>query len=61
MADEKRGEVIRIELTAAQREHLKAKTGRDVESVELTVRELEERIAPRLGGNHNEAMLVEPN
>ena len=48
MSTDKRPEVVRIDLTATQKELVKAKTGRDAEVVELTVQELEERITPRL-------------
>ena len=40
-------EIVRIDLNQAQKEQLKAKVGRDAEAIELTVQELEERIAPR--------------
>ena len=49
--------VVRIDLTPAQKEQIKATTGRDAEAVELTVHELEERITPRLATNHNETFL----
>jgi hypothetical protein len=42
----KPAEVVRIELTKEQRDNVKATTGKDAEAVELTVQELEERIAP---------------
>ena len=38
---------VRIELTKPQREELKQTTGKDAEAIELSVSELEERIAPR--------------
>ncbi|HWJ22898.1 MAG TPA: hypothetical protein VNS52_11150 [Gemmatimonadaceae bacterium] len=38
---------VRIELTKPQREELKEATGKDAEAIELSVNELEERIAPR--------------
>lgn len=38
---------VRIELTKPQREELKQATGKDAEAIELSVNELEERIAPR--------------
>ena len=38
---------VRIDLTADQKTRLKQETGKDAEFVELTVTELEERIAPR--------------
>ena len=43
----KEQEIVRIDLTPEQKDLLKKETGKDVESVELTVNELEERIAPR--------------
>ena len=41
-------EIVRIELTAEQKQLIKKETGKDAEAVELTAHELEERIAPRL-------------
>jgi len=38
---------IRIELTESQKKQIREQTGGEVESVELTVEELEQRIAPR--------------
>ena len=38
---------IRIELTESQKKQIREQTGEEVESVELTVEELEQRIAPR--------------
>jgi hypothetical protein len=57
----KGNEVVRISLTRSQSEEIKAVTGRDVEAIEFTVHELEERIAPffRLAGNCNETLLVD--
>ena len=40
--------VVRIDLTPAQREMIKKQTGKDAESIELKVEELEERITPRI-------------
>lgn len=37
---------IRIELTDAQKDQVRKATGKDAEAVELSVEELEERIAP---------------
>ena len=37
---------VRIELTKPQREEVKQTTGKDAEAIELSVNELEERIAP---------------
>ena len=38
---------VRIELTQPQRDEVKQTTGKDAEAIELSVTELEERIAPR--------------
>ena len=40
-------EIVRIDLTPEQKDLLKKETGKDGDAVELTVKELEERIAPR--------------
>jgi hypothetical protein len=40
-------ETVRIELTPEQKQFVKKETGKDADAVELTVNELEERIAPR--------------
>ena len=42
--------VVRIDLSEPQREQLRKETGKDAEAIELTVKELEERIAPRFNG-----------
>lgn len=64
MSKAKANDVVRIELTKDQRAQVKSATGREGEAVELTVQELEERIAPmsidgRLSTNHNETLLVD--
>jgi hypothetical protein len=41
-------EVVRINLTPEQKAQIKEQTGKDADSLELKVSELEERIAPRL-------------
>jgi hypothetical protein len=41
-------EIVRIELTPEQKQLVKHETGKDGDAVELTVKELEERIAPRM-------------
>ena len=41
-------DVVRINLTNAQKEQLKQQTGKDADSIELKVNELEDRIAPRV-------------
>lgn len=46
----KEQELIRIELTPDVKELVKKATGKDADGVELTVHELEERIAPRVIG-----------
>ena len=38
---------VRIELTPEQKAKIRNATGKDAEAVELSVEELEERIAPR--------------
>ncbi|HTJ23131.1 MAG TPA: hypothetical protein VL383_12090 [Gemmatimonadaceae bacterium] len=51
---------MRITLTPAQAQDVKQATGREAEAIELTVEELEQRIAPyRLAGNANETLLSE--
>jgi hypothetical protein len=42
----KREEQVRINLTPEQRAMVKSATGKDAASLELSVQELEERIAP---------------
>lgn len=37
---------IRIELTAEQKKQIKEASGEDVQAIELTAQELEDRIAP---------------
>ena len=44
----KEQELIRIELTPEVKEFVKKTIGKDADGVELTVQELEERIAPRM-------------
>jgi len=39
-------EVIRIDLTKAQKEQVKKEIGKEAEAIELTAQELESRIAP---------------
>jgi hypothetical protein len=47
MSDNKETDIIRIDLTAEQKEQVKAATEKSAEAIELTVQELEARIAPR--------------
>ena len=42
----KEQEIVRIDLTPEQKQIIKQEIGKDGEAVELTVNELEERIAP---------------
>jgi hypothetical protein len=44
----KEQEIVRIDLTAEQKQLVKKEIGKDAEAVELTTTELEERIAPRI-------------
>jgi len=62
MSAQNENEIVRIDLTQAQKDRVKAVTGKDAEAIELTAQELEQRIAPfwgRLAGNHNETLLIE--
>ena len=45
MADEKKH--LRINLTDEQKNHVRTATGKAAEAIELSVEELEQRIAPR--------------
>ncbi|HTI63745.1 MAG TPA: hypothetical protein VL524_09535 [Gemmatimonadaceae bacterium] len=49
---------VRIDLSPEQTQHLRATTGLEVTAIELTLQELEQRIAPRIATNHNETMLT---
>lgn len=51
--------VVHIDLTAEQKHQVKSVTGQSADAIELTVQELESRIAPRIFGYHNETMLVD--
>jgi hypothetical protein len=46
MSDNKQNEIVRIDLTSEQKEQVKTATDQNVEAIELTVQELEARIAP---------------
>ena len=46
MTEKKENDVIRIDLTAEQKEQVKALTEKNADAIELTVQELEARIAP---------------
>lgn len=51
--------VVRIQLTQEQKQKLEAQTGKNADVIELTVQELEARIAPKLIANHNETFLAD--
>ena len=59
MPNQTEKDIVRIDLTSSQKEQVKAKTGQHAEAIELTVQELEERIAPGQNLNHNETLLVD--
>jgi len=59
MEDRPETNVIRIDLTPSQAQQVQGIVGREVAAIELTVQELEQRIAPRLAANHNETLLME--
>lgn len=42
----KEQEIVRIDLTPEQKQQIKKEIGKEVDAVELTAKELEERIAP---------------
>jgi hypothetical protein len=46
MSDSKDTNIIRIDLTNEQKEQVKAATDKSADAIELTVQELEARIAP---------------
>ena len=60
MADKPDKKTIRIELTDAQTEQVRTAIGREFKEIELTLEELEPRIALRLASNHSEPLLLEP-
>ena len=41
-------DIVRIDLTEEQKDQIKAATEKSAEAIELTVQELESRIAPRM-------------
>jgi uncharacterized small protein (DUF1192 family) len=45
-------EIVRIDLTTEQKEQVKKEINKDAEAIELSVHELEERIAPRTKLSH---------
>ncbi len=48
MATPSEKDLIRIDLSKEQKDQLKSVTSKDADAIELTVKELEERIAPRI-------------
>jgi uncharacterized small protein (DUF1192 family) len=46
MSDHKKTDIVRIDLTAEQKEQVKEATEKSADAIELTVQELEARIAP---------------
>jgi hypothetical protein len=48
MSDKNQNEVVRIDLTEEQKEQVKEATEKSADAIELTVQELEARIAPRM-------------
>jgi hypothetical protein len=48
MSSQNDNEIIRIDLTAEQKAQVKNATEKSAEAIELTVQELEARIAPKL-------------
>lgn len=47
MSDASEKDIVRIDLTSEQKDQIKAATEKSAEAIELTVQELEARIAPR--------------
>jgi hypothetical protein len=48
MSTENKPNFVRINLTEEQKTQVRTETGKEAEAVELTAKELEERIAPRV-------------
>ena len=48
MSSQNENEIVRIDLTEKQKEQIKDATAKSAEAIELTVQELEARIAPRM-------------
>ncbi len=51
---------ITLRPTPEQQPEVRRAAGRDAETIELSVRDLEERVTPRLAANHNETRLALP-
>ena len=48
MSNPSEKDIVRIDLTSEQKDQVKSVTEKNAEAIELTVQELEARIAPRL-------------
>jgi hypothetical protein len=48
MSNENENDIVRIDLTEEQKAQVKGATEKSAEAIELTVQELEARIAPRI-------------
>jgi hypothetical protein len=48
MSEHKETDIVRIDLTPAQKEQVKEATEKNADAIELTVQELEARIAPMM-------------
>jgi len=59
MSKERQQSTIRIDLTEPQKQTVKAAIDKNVDAIELTIEELEARIAPKLSANHNESLLMD--
>jgi len=59
MSKERQQATIRIDLTEPQKQTVKAAIDKNVDAIELTIEELEARIAPKLSANHNESLLMD--
>ena len=51
MTNDKAADMIRIELTTEQKRIIKTATDRDANAIELSIQQLEERIAPTISLN----------
>ena len=50
--------LVRLDLSPEQMQQLRAATGLDVKAIELSIDELEQRVAPRRASNDNESLLT---
>ena len=49
MSTSKDDQIVRINLTPSQAQEIKSLTGREVEALQMSVQELEQRIVPTVG------------